>query len=131
VLLHPSEGLQYKYFDLIHLEFTCTCKYLIGVMTEYYNTKSDITWSDLDPNSWNPRQGIFTQINISSQNAHTMGLGIKCLYSFYDTHLQITVGSHYTAVCYNTKSDITWSDLDPDSWNPRRHFYTKWHEICH
>jgi len=43
-----------------------------------------------------------------------------------------TVGPLYTVVLYNTKSDITRSDLGlrfVDSTTD--HFYQKWHEICH
>jgi len=38
-----------------------------------------------------------------------------------------TVSSHYTAVRYNTKLDITRQILDPDSWNPQQSIFM-WHE---
>ena len=41
-----------------------------------------------------------------------------------------TVGLPYAAVCYNTKSDITQSDLGPQIVeSTTRHFYVKRHEI--
>jgi len=43
-----------------------------------------------------------------------------------------TVGPLYTADHYNTKSDITWSDLgNRFVESTAGHFYVKWHEIRH